>query len=78
MAKTPNKIEQLAESVWLRLGNRVANIVALGVLGFAATQLVQIHDDNIKFSERIIDLDKRVVSIEHWRENVSYLIRGTR
>ncbi len=66
-----NALENVAEHALLRLGNRIAGILAFPVLSFAAHTLVQVHDDNIKMAQQIAYHEQRIVKLEDWRSGNS-------
>lgn len=77
MPPKQTKIEQLTESVGLRLTNRVAGVLVIPILLWALADLAKMHDDNISMMERVGEHEKRITTLETWRDNVSYLIHGT-
>ncbi len=59
-----DKLEQLTESLWLKLTNRVAGIIMAPLGAWCLHVLVQMHDDNIAYANRLAAHDQQIANHE--------------
>lgn len=69
MADDPNKLKELAENVLLKLANRIAGPLLIPIMLWGLHSLTNMHDDNIKMAQQLIDINHRVTSLEDWRNS---------